>query len=119
MSTETVKYWSDYNRVFYHPRSIIQINDYELGSSLMPFEKWECGEELFSGMDREVDILDRDLRLWAEECDHMQGIQMLMSADDAWGGFAARYLERMRDEFGKLALWVWGIEEEHETGQRV
>lgn len=85
----------------------------------MPFEKWECGEELFSGMDREVDILDRDLRFWAEECDHMQGIQMLMSADDAWGGFAARYLERVRDEFGKLALWVWGVEAEYGMGQRV
>lgn len=118
-STATVRYWSDFNRVFYHPRSIVQINDYELGSSLMPFEKWECGEELFAGMDRNVDLLDRDVRVWAEECDHMQGFQVLNGGDDAWGGFGARYLEKIRDEFGKTAIWVWGIEEEHGTGQRV
>ena len=31
--------------------------------------------------------------------------------DDAWGGFAAKYLERMRDEYGKTPLWVWGLQE--------
>ena len=85
----------------------------------MPFEKWERGEELFLGIDREVDILDQDLRFWAEECDHMQGIQILMSTDDAWGGFGSRYLERARDEFGKLAIWVWGLEQESGAGQKV
>ncbi len=98
---------------------MVQINDYELGSSLMPFEKWESGEDLFANMDREEDILDRDFRLWAEECDQMQGIQVVAGGDDAWGGFAARYVERMRDEFGKMGVWVWGIEEERETGQKV
>lgn len=97
---------------------MIQINDYELGSSLMPFEKWESGEELFTSVNRDVDLLDRDVRLWAEECDQMQGIQVCAGGDDAWGGFAARYVESLRDEFGKLAIWAWGIEEEHGKGQR-
>lgn len=119
LSVESVRYWSDFSRVFFHPRSIVQINDYELGSTLMPFEKWENGEELFTSMDREVDLLDRDVRLWAEECDHMQGIQVFTGGDDAWGGFAAKYTERLRDEFGKLAMWVWGLEEEQGTGQKV
>ena len=80
----------------------------------MPFEKWESGDDLFNSLDKEHDLLDRDLRLWAEECDRMQGIQMFTGADDAWGGFAARYVERVGDEFGKLGIWVWGLEE----GQR-
>lgn len=119
LSTDTVRYWSDFNRVFYHPRSIVQINDYELGSSLMPFEKWESGEELFTTMDRDEDLLDRDFRPWAEECDQLQGIQILTGADDAWGGFASSYGERIRDEFGKTSIWVWGVEEQHGRGQRV
>lgn len=119
LTTETVRYWSDFNRVFYHPRSIVQINDYELGSSLMPFEKWDSGNELFMNLDREEDLLDRDLRPWAEECDQMQGVQIWTGADDAWGGFAAKYAERVRDEFGKMGVWVWGIEEEKGRGQRV
>ena len=109
---DTVRYWSDYNRVLYHPRSMVQIYDYELGSSLLPFEWWESGEELFASLDREVDVLDRDLRVWAEECDALQGIQVVAGTDDAWGGFAARYVERIRDEFGKIGVWVWGVEEE-------
>ena len=112
MSPETVRYWSDYNRVFYHPRSIIQLNEYGISSSLLPFEKYETGEELFANIDREEDVLDRDLRPWAEECDHMQGIQVVTGADDAWAGFASKYMERLRDEYGKMGLWVWGIGEE-------
>ena len=118
LSTQMVRYWSDFNRVFYHPRSIIQINDYKLGSSLMPFEKWENGEELFVSIDRDVDLLDRDVRVWAEECDQMQGMQIYTGGDDAWGGFAARYVESLRDEYGKMAIWAWGIEEESGNGQK-
>ena len=97
----------------------MQINDYELGSSLMPFENWDNGEELFANIDREEDLLDRDLRPWAEECDQMQGVQIWASGDDAWGGFASRYAERLRDEFGKTELWVWSVEEERGRGLRV
>lgn len=119
LSTKTVRYWSDFNRVFYHPRSIVQINDYDLGSTLMPFEKWESGEDLFASMDRDVDLLDRDIRVWAEECDQMQGIQVFTGGDDAWSAFAANYVERLRDEFGKMGIWTWGFEEEQGKGQKV
>ncbi|KAI9855789.1 MAG: mtDNA inheritance, partitioning of the mitochondrial organelle [Vezdaea acicularis] len=111
LSPETVKYWSDFNRIYYHPRSIVQLNEYELNSSLMPFEKWDAGDELFASLDREHDLLDRDLRPFAEECDQMQGLQLITGADDAWGGFSARYMDRLRDEFGKTSIWVFGIED--------
>ena len=117
LSTQTVRYWSDFSRVFYHPRSIVQINDYELNSSLMPFEKWGNGEELFVSMDTDNDLLDRDVRVWAEECDQMQGMQIFTGGDDAWGGFASRYVEKLRDEYGKMPIWTWGIEEEQGRGQ--
>ncbi|KAM7194994.1 Tubulin domain containing protein [Naviculisporaceae sp. PSN 640] len=108
LTTENVRYWSDFNRVFYHPRSVVQLNEYELNSSIAPFERFSSGEELFGELDKEHDLLDRDLRLFAEEADQMQGISIMASLDDAWGGFAARYLERLRDEYGKTVLWVWG-----------
>ena len=109
LSTETVRFWSDYNHIFYHPRSIVQLNEYELNSSLRPFEKWQTGDELFANLDREHDLLDRDLRPFLEECDQLQGIQVFTGIDDAWGGFAAKYLERMSDELGKGSRWVFGI----------
>ncbi|KAB8296846.1 hypothetical protein EYC80_002257 [Monilinia laxa] len=111
LTSESVRYWSDFNRVYYHPRSIVQLNEYELNSSLMPFENWDAGEELFSSLDKEHDLLDRDLRPFAEEADHMQGIQIMGGIDDAWGGFAARYMDRLRDEYGKTTVWFWGLED--------
>ncbi|KAB8274284.1 tubulin domain-containing protein [Aspergillus minisclerotigenes] len=110
LTTETVRYWSDYNRLFYHPRSIVQLNDYELNSMIMPFEDWSVGEDLFSDLDKEHDLLDRDVRPFAEECDQLRAIQLFTSSDDAWGGFSARYVDRLRDEFGKKSIWVWAIE---------
>jgi hypothetical protein len=103
--------------VFYHPRSIIQLNEFELNSALMPFEKWGTGEELFSSLDKEHDLLDRDLRPFAEESDQLQALQVITGVDDAWGGFAEQYLERLNDEFGKTSIWVWGLEESHRSGR--
>ena len=108
LTTDTVRFWSDYNHLFYHPRSIVQLNDYELNSSVLPFEKWETGDELFSNLDRELDLLDRDLRPFLEECDQLQGIQIFTGIDDAWGGFTARYLERMSDgTWQGLSVGLW------------
>ncbi|KAJ5676611.1 uncharacterized protein N7477_002244 [Penicillium maclennaniae] len=111
LTSETVRYWSDYNRVFYHPRSIVQMNEYELNSQIMPFEDWNTGGELFNDLDKEHDLLDRDVRPFAEECDQLRALQLFSGADDAWGGFAARYIDRLRDEYGKKSIWVWAIED--------
>lgn len=115
LTTYNVRFWSDYNHVFYHPRSIVQLNEYELNSSLMPFERYQTGEELFANLDRDFDLLDRDLRPFLEECDQLQGIQVLTSTDDAWGGFTTRYLERVADELGKGSRWVFALEEGKST----
>ncbi|KAI0480503.1 tubulin domain-containing protein [Xylariaceae sp. FL0804] len=111
LTTSTVRYWSDFNRVFFHPRSIVQLSEYELSSTVMPFEKWHMGEELFAALDKEHDLLDRDLRPFVEEADQMQGVQIMAGLDDAWAGFATRYVERLRDEYGKTPVWVFGVQE--------
>ena len=85
----------------------------------MPFEKWDNGEDLYEQIDKDEGILDRDVRRWAEECDQMQGFQVFTGADDAWGGFASRYVESLRDEYGKTSIWLWGLEESAGNGSRV
>lgn len=110
LKPSSVRYWSDFSRVFYHPKSLNQLYDYELNSSIRPFDKWDLGRELFQSLDREQDMVDRDFRPFVEEADQMQGIQLLTSLDDAWGGFAADYLERMRDEYPKATIWTWGLQ---------
>ncbi|PWI64086.1 hypothetical protein PCL_12682 [Purpureocillium lilacinum] len=105
----SVRYWSDFSRVYFHPRSLVQLYNFELDSTIRPFERFGIGTELFSSLDKEHDVVDRDWRPFAEECDLMQGIQVFTTLDDAWGGFASSYLEALRDEYPKTCIWVWGL----------
>ncbi|KAK4123535.1 tubulin nucleotide-binding domain-like protein [Parathielavia appendiculata] len=111
LTPDTVRYFSDYSRVFYHPRSVVPLSEHDVNSAVAaPIERHATGEELFADLDREHDLLDRDLRPFVEEADHMQGVQVFAGFDDAWGGFASRYVERVRDEYGKVGVWVWGLQ---------
>lgn len=105
-----MRYWSDFNRVYFHPRSSVQIPEYQLDDKLAPFERYEFGKEVFQQHHREEDILDRDFRLFAEECDQLQGVQFIAGVDDGWGGFLGSYLEELRDEYQKLTIVTWGVE---------
>ena len=109
LSTSSVRYWSDYSRVYYHPKSIVQLSEFDVNDKLMPFESWDVGMELFEKLEREVDLVDRDLRPFVEECDGIQGLQIFTGVDDAWGGWASGWLERLRDEYGKMSIWTWGL----------
>lgn len=90
----------------------MQLNEYTLNSQLTPFESWNAGEELYRDVDREADLLDRDVRSFAEECDSMQGFQIFAGVDDAWGGWTEQYVDALKDEYGKKGIWVYGIEDE-------
>ncbi|KAF8417116.1 tubulin domain-containing protein [Tirmania nivea] len=110
LTTDTVRYWSDFNTLYYHPRSIVQLYQYAVNSTLSPFENYTDGRELFNSIDKEYDVLDRDIRYFAEECDQMQGIQIFTTTDDGWGGFASEYALALRDEYPKTELWTWSFE---------
>lgn len=110
LTTASVRYWSDFSRVYYHPRSAVQIGEFELESGLQPFESYGLGRELFRNLNREHDLLDRDFRLFAEECDCLQGIQLLTSSDNGWAGFAGEYVAELRDEYGKAGICTWALE---------
>ncbi|KAF3926150.1 hypothetical protein ABW21_db0202367 [Orbilia brochopaga] len=45
----------------------------------------------------------------------MQGLQVLTTVDDGWAGFAARYLDNLRDEYPKSAIWTWALERSAKT----
>ncbi|QUC19482.1 uncharacterized protein UV8b_03723 [Ustilaginoidea virens] len=110
LTTSTVRYWSDFSRVYFHPKSSMQLCDLERQSTTLPFESVATGSELFSFLDKHQDVVDTDWRPFVEECDLMQGTQVFTTMDDAWGGFAASYLEALRDEYPKSCIWVWGLQ---------
>lgn len=66
--------------------------------------------ELYEQLSKDDDLVERNLRPFAEECDQMQGLQVFMESESAWAAFGSRYLEAVRDEFGKVPIWIFGVE---------
>ncbi|KZO97552.1 tubulin nucleotide-binding domain-like protein [Calocera viscosa TUFC12733] len=96
--------WADYTRVYYHPRSIWPVT-YNLGGN---GNKWEEGEEVWNRLrEQEDDFWDRDFRLFAEECDLLQGVQMTSSGSDAFASLSVSLLQTFQDEYPKLPSLVF------------
>ena len=93
----------------------MQLNDNEL-SGLRPLETWQAGEELFDRLERDYETYDYNFRHFVEECDQLQGLQIFTAADDAWGGFASKYADRLRDDFEKSSIWIWATENSLKVG---
>ncbi|KAI8374683.1 tubulin domain-containing protein [Radiomyces spectabilis] len=109
MLDTTVTTWSDYNRIFYHPRSVNTIQTHTAENPLHPFNVYSAGRQAYDDNEKETDIFDDNFRFFAEECDQLQGFQLLTGIDDAFGGFAEGLLQDIRDEFPKLAILTYGI----------
>lgn len=106
----TVRYWSDTSKIFYHPRSLVPIHETELPPADRAFTSWATGLELFDQLSKDEDLVERDVRPAAEESDQMQGVQVWCESESAWAGFASKMVEGLRDEFGKMPIWVVGLE---------
>ena len=110
VSKSTVRYWSDFSRAYFHPRSIIQVSDLESSpssGSSPTLDSFEQGADLFSMLDAEEDVLDQHIRQFVEECDLLQGLQFIGGGDDGWSGFGSAMLDKVKDEFGKTCVWYW------------
>ena len=84
-----VRYWSDYSRVFFHPRSLQRLPDlpeWEIAegnwsNGLAEFANMEevcdfrvvlCYSEILTGDAQEHDVMEQSLRPFVEECDNLQ-----------------------------------------------
>ncbi|GAO51191.1 hypothetical protein G7K_5302-t1 [Saitoella complicata NRRL Y-17804] len=110
LSTETVKVWSDFNRIYYHPRSLKQLNGYDADGGIDPFDSYLKGKELYEKLEHDHGVFDSDFRPLLEEADQLQGVNVLTGTRDGWGGFSASYLEILRDEMPKMTIHTYGLE---------
>eukprot|EP00794_Sanderia_malayensis_P000588 gene588-1248_t len=102
---DVVDVWSDYLGTKYHPNSIMLLkqhihdcsnfNSFDLGFSMNTDAKfWDSWE-------------DR-MHFFAEECDKLQGFQVLTDLNDGFGGLGVRIVENLRDLYGKNTIAVYG-----------
>ncbi|CAG8437346.1 15521_t:CDS:10 [Funneliformis caledonium] len=115
---ETVRYWSDFNSVYYHPKSINAITQYQFEDEFMPFDIFSYGKGAFLEHQRDLDSFEENFRFFAEECDAIQGFQVFTGIIDGYGGFACSFLERLREEYPKTAIESFGITENRSLEQK-
>ncbi|KAG0085565.1 mtDNA inheritance, partitioning of the mitochondrial organelle [Podila epicladia] len=107
-----IRTWSDYNRVYFHPKSMVTASGYLLDSEFMPFDVFSYGRNAFLETEKEKDSFDENFRLFTEECDQLQGFQVLADVLDGWGGFATSYLEQLREDYPKTTVVTYGLSDD-------
>lgn len=47
MELNEIRTWSDYNRVYFHPKSMVSLTGYLMDSEFMPFDVFSYGRAAF------------------------------------------------------------------------
>ncbi|KAJ6584373.1 mtDNA inheritance protein Dml1 [Mycena capillaripes] len=103
---ENIRYWSDFNRMYYVPRTIQKVPDIPEWEDAEG--NWTGGREVFTRYDEDSGLMEGPLRLFLEECETIQGIQ-LMHDTSTFGSFMDSFLTAARDDFAKLPLLTWPL----------
>lgn len=95
--------WSDFRAMNYHSRSIQQLAGYWHGgkSESEAFDVFGVGCDAWPSAD---DAVVNAVRQFAEECDNLDGFQLLFDADDAFSGFALSLFGHLADEYAGASV---------------
>lgn len=105
---DTVSVWSDYLKVYLHPKSTHIFTEYTKDSEFNKFDIYGCGQSLLSNFDTRSEIEDK-IHFFTEECDSLQGFHILLDTYDGFGGLGTGLLEYLKDEFGSKSLLTFGL----------
>ncbi|XP_028911291.1 protein misato homolog 1 [Ornithorhynchus anatinus] len=100
--------WSDVLRVPLHPRSVCLVRQFNHDGDTGRLEAFGQGERLLAGPRYAEELEDR-LHFFVEECDCLQGFQVLCDVHDGFAGVGARAAELLRDEYPGRGILTWGL----------
>ncbi|KAG7665738.1 DML1 [[Candida] subhashii] len=116
LTCENTRYWTDYNKLIYNPKSLTTLNNFNyvsdepVGSHFhfpnLKFATFNIGQKEFNEDD--VD----SFRNFLEQCDLFNGLQLTTEIDSAWGGYANEMLIYLNDEYfntSKINIWTYGL----------
>ncbi|KAJ7205182.1 mtDNA inheritance protein Dml1 [Mycena pura] len=98
---EDIFFWSDFNRLYYLPRTVQKIPDKSEWEDVEG--NWAVGHETFARYDEDTGLMEGPLRLFLEECETFQGIQLTLDTPK-FGSFATSLLTSLRDEGTKAPV---------------
>lgn len=122
LTKETTKYWSDYSKLIYSPTSFNALSNWYHDVSkpnlpdfenlgLKQFDDYEAGFQEFNE-NYLIDFFDGNLHAQLEQCDTLQGFNLITDMDSGWGGFATAILQELRNELPKKCIFNWGYNQD-------
>ncbi|XP_069138791.1 protein misato homolog 1-like [Argopecten irradians] len=61
-----------------------------------------------SNYETRIDIEDR-LHFFIEECDHLQGFQVLLDTFNGFGGVGSSILQHLKDEYSSKGIFTFAL----------
>ncbi|NXD29614.1 MSTO1 protein, partial [Spelaeornis formosus] len=104
----SVQLWSDYLNVHLHPKSLYVIRQYLHDGDCGCLEAFGQGESLLQDPACVEELEDR-LHFFVEECDYLQGFQVLCDLHNGFSGVGAKVTELLHDEYSRKGILTWGL----------
>ncbi|XP_024603874.1 protein misato homolog 1 isoform X4 [Neophocaena asiaeorientalis asiaeorientalis] len=104
----SIRVWSDFLRVHLHPRSICMIQKYNHDGEAGRLEAFGQGESILKEHKYLEELEDR-LHFYVEECDYLQGFQILCDLHSGFSGVGAKAAELLQDEYSGRGIITWGL----------
>ncbi|XP_005411668.1 PREDICTED: protein misato homolog 1 isoform X2 [Chinchilla lanigera] len=104
----SIRVWSDFLRVHLHPRSICLIQKYNHDGETGRLEAFGQGESILKEP-RYLEELEDRLHFYVEECDYLQGFQILCDLHDGFSGVGTKVAELLQDEYSGRGIITWGL----------
>ncbi|KAL5004628.1 hypothetical protein ScPMuIL_018084 [Solemya velum] len=105
---DTITVWSDFIRLYLHPKSIYLMDKYTHGNEMEKFDIFGCGQQLMSDYATRTGVEDH-LHYFVEDCDQLQGFQILLDTYDGFGGFGTQILQSLEDDYSSKGLLTMGV----------
>ncbi|XP_029918756.1 protein misato homolog 1 [Myripristis murdjan] len=103
----SVRVWSDFLRIHLHPRTISIIHQYNHDGEAHRLEAFGQGEALLQGA--VLEELEDKLHFFVEECDYLQGFQVLCDLADGFSGLGSKVTEMLQDSYSGRGILTWGL----------
>ncbi|XP_032089800.1 protein misato homolog 1 isoform X2 [Thamnophis elegans] len=100
--------WSDFLRTNLHPRSILTIHEYNREEESNRLEAFGQGEKLLQAGHYLEELEDR-LHFYVEECDYLQGFQLLFDLHNGFSGVGSKAVELLQDEYAGKGILTCGL----------
>ncbi|XP_064390444.1 protein misato homolog 1-like [Halichondria panicea] len=103
--SSNVEVWSDFLRLHLHPNSLLMVPGHSHPESEGGFDTYPAGLNVWEDKTFRDSFEDK-LHFFSEECDHLQGFQLLVDWDGGFGGVASGIAMEIADEYSSKGLFT-------------